>query len=106
MTANPRVITDEREEVLRAPLQALRFSPQDVRQAGGVRRGAREGARTHPSPSGHDPAVRRDGAPSASMEVAMETVRARHASMHRLLPIALLVGLVACGHGDEGFKLI
>ena len=37
----------------------------------------------------------------------METVRARHASMHRLLPIALLVGLVvACGRGDEGFKLI
>jgi len=28
MTANTRIITDERDDVLRVPLQALRFSPQ------------------------------------------------------------------------------
>jgi len=34
MTANTRIITDERDDVLRVPLQALRFSPQGVHHAG------------------------------------------------------------------------
>ena len=40
------------------------------------------------------------------MELVLETVRVRHALMHRLLPIALVVLVIGCGHGDEGFKLI
>jgi HlyD family secretion protein len=33
MTANTRIITDERKDVLRVPLQALRFSPRGLGQA-------------------------------------------------------------------------
>jgi HlyD family secretion protein len=35
MTANTRIVTDERDDVVRVPLQALRFTPQGVPRAGG-----------------------------------------------------------------------
>jgi HlyD family secretion protein len=35
MTANTRIVTDERDDVVRVPLQTLRFTPQGVPRAGG-----------------------------------------------------------------------
>ena len=57
MTANAKIVTDEREGVLRVPEQALRFEPQKLSaQAGKARRTAKAGARVW---------VLRNGAPAA-----------------------------------------
>jgi len=46
MTANTRIVTDEHDDVVRVPLQALRFSPRGLRSDGdGERRGG--GASVH-----------------------------------------------------------
>ena len=46
MTANAKIVTDERDGVLRVPAQALRFEPQGLPvQAGKGRRNAKPGAR-------------------------------------------------------------
>jgi HlyD family secretion protein len=40
MTANTRIITDERDDVVRVPLRALRFTPQGLRHSADEPRGA------------------------------------------------------------------
>jgi HlyD family secretion protein len=42
MTANVRIITDDRKDVLKVPLQALRFEPKALSPAGGANELARE----------------------------------------------------------------
>lgn len=64
MTANTRIITDQRDDVLRVPLKALRFSPHGVEQAaahphaGGEEHGHGDAAaaqeRSDSGGSGHD----------------------------------------------------
>src|SRR4029077_5391480 len=47
MTANTRIITDERDDVVRVPLKALRFSPRGVERPDPK-------ARSDPDPPAHD----------------------------------------------------
>ena len=52
MTANTRIITDERDDVVRVPLQALRFSPRGPRRPGRGRAPERAEPRPGTTPSG------------------------------------------------------
>jgi HlyD family secretion protein len=57
MTANTRIITDERDDVVRVPLQALRFTPQGMHRGGGHASGNAEASirdhADHPEHAGH-----------------------------------------------------
>jgi HlyD family secretion protein len=52
MTANTRIVTAERDDVLRVPLQALRFSPQGVEHAGIEHAGGGRGKAGHEHETG------------------------------------------------------